>query len=148
MAQAERGALGANHVTVVTGREFKEDSDEYDQGLQTYAGAGDQLVRGPFVPVLGANEPVVLTPTVDGGGALTWPGYVIGTEKIAQLIAFGRPDGAWSVPEPISPPFTWEVSSYATNRGIAALPGGGIAIAFAIERPGHPTQCSLARVTP
>lgn len=137
----------AGRVTVVTGRIFKGDTRDYDQGLQTYAGAGDALTRGPFVPTLGADDPV-LTPIAGGGIALTWEGYVLGTQKIAQHVAFGAADGTWSAPQPVSPPFTWTLASFATDRGITALPSGGIALAYAIERSGRRTRCALVRVAP
>lgn len=135
-------------ITATTGRSYRDATDDFDPGFQTYSGTGDQLVRGPYVPAVGGKDPV-LTPMADGSVALTWSGYVdLKGQTIAQLVSFRGPDGTWSAPAPISPPFKWDVGYFAVNRGSAALPGGGLAMAYSIERDGRKTRCSLVRVMP
>lgn len=137
-----------NRVTFVTGREYRRGTDRYDDGLQAYSGRGDQLVRGRVVAALGPDLPV-LTPTEDGLVALAWSGHVLNyRSKNAQLVSFGRPDGTWSRPEPLSPPSTWHEGSYARKRVVVALPGRGIAMVHVIQRSGKPTTCALTRATP
>lgn len=146
---------GAGRVTATIGRDHRDGApDVYAPGFLTFSGTVDDLVQGADIDgILSVGDRPVITPTADGSVALTWEGDELvapGSDdtRRSQRIAFRAADGSWSTPVSVSPPFLWTPGSFALNRGSAALPGGGLAMAYSVERSGRRTTCSLVRVTP